>query len=150
MNRNLRFAALLAALICGGSAGAFAQQAATPYYANTGLITTAPKTTVARQSPVITSGFGTGAALVAGVNSAAFVFNVGTGGTATSGVITLGAGALHGWSCQATDITSVASFDDKVLPTSQTTITVQNYPAAGGALSAWNAGDQVEVICEGY
>jgi hypothetical protein len=149
MNRILAFVLGLAVASCS-AAPAFAQQAATPFYANTGTSFTAQKgLDYSRTAPVIVSGFGT-APTILGVNSTAFLLTIGSGGTATSGVISLGAPAPHGWACDATDATSLAAMDTKATSLSTTQITVTNFPAAGGAASAFNAGDQIAISCAGY
>lgn len=55
--------------------------------------------------PTISSGFGTGPSVTASNGTWTFRINVGTGGTASSGVIGLPA-ATTGWNCQVTDITT--------------------------------------------
>lgn len=101
-------------------------------------------------TPTISSGFGTGASVTAG-KAYAFRVNVGTGGTANSGVIALGTTATNGWNCHCTDITTQSStvFLCKQTASSTTTVTIGNFDAAGAA-AAWVASDIVAVTCTGF
>lgn len=101
-------------------------------------------------APTIASGFGTSPSVVANNGTAAFTINVGTGGTASAGVVTLPA-ATTGWDCkvspngapQAAAITYSA-------PTSTTSVTITNYTLATGAALAWAASTVLNVNCRGY
>ncbi len=120
---------------------------------NTTLIVTNPLLSIT--APTIASGFGTGATVNAtNVNgTASFLMNVGTGGTATTGALTMPAApagtVIHGWACQAQDVTTVSS---TVFTTKQagaqtaTTVTLGNYDTSGAA-AAWASGDFLEVSC---
>lgn len=99
-------------------------------------------------NPSVASGFGTGAAVSPRNGTAFFLIGVGTGGTASSGVVTMPA-ATSAWGCDAADITNSASFVEAVLPTSATSITITNYPRAGGAATPWTASDNLQVKCTG-
>jgi hypothetical protein len=90
-------------------------------------------------APTISSGFGTSPSIPASNSTAAFDVNVGTGGTASSGVIGLPA-AVTGWSCGCADVTTAAG--DYILQTASTTssCTVTNYSAAA-TTAAWTASD---------
>ena len=92
-----------------------------------------------RTAPTISSGFGTSPSVVASNGTAAFTINVGTGGTANSGVIALPT-ASTGWRVACDDVTTQSStvFLTKQTATSTTTATVGNFDAAGAA-AAWVA-----------
>lgn len=100
-------------------------------------------------APTISSGFGTSPSVTAG-GATAFRINVGTGGTANSGVIGLPA-ATNGWNCDCTDITtkSATVFLCKQTAGSTTSATVGNYDAAGAA-AAWAASDILAVKCRAF
>lgn len=97
--------------------------------------------------PTISSGFGTSPSVSANNGTWAFRINVGTGGTATSGVIGLPA-ATTGWNCKADDITTTnaTAFLTKQTASSTTTATLGNFDAAGVA-AAWAASDILAVQC---
>ena len=101
-------------------------------------------------TPTISSGFGTAPSVTAG-KAYAFRVNVGTGGTASSGVIALGTTATNGWNCTCTDVTtkSATVFLCKQTADTTTTATVTNYDAAGAA-AAWAASDILAVSCVGF
>jgi hypothetical protein len=100
--------------------------------------------------PTISSGFGTSPSVVASNGTLSFEVNVGTGGSATSGVIGLPT-ATTGWHCDATDITTASStvFLTKQTASSTTTATVGNFNTAGAA-AAWVASDKLRVSCFAY
>lgn len=101
-------------------------------------------------SPTISSGFGTSPSVVAGSVPLAFQINVGTGGSATSGVIGLPL-AKNGWVCTGSDITtkSATVFVLKQTASSTTTATVGNFNTSGTA-AAWVASDLLQVSCNPY
>lgn len=91
-------------------------------------------------TPTISSGFGTSPSVVAGngVNGpASFTVNVGTGGSATSGVLGL-ATAANGWNCFATDQSTNVVTRQTASTASTATLT---------AASAWTASDVLLVSC---
>ena len=94
---------------------------------------------VSATAPTISSGFGTSPSIAANNGTAAFTINVGTGGTANSGVIGLPA-ATTGWSVHCADVTtqSATVFLTKQTATTTTTATIGNFDAAGAA-AAWVA-----------
>lgn len=100
-------------------------------------------------APTIASGFGTSPTIAANNGAAAFSLNVGTGGSATTGVVTMPT-ATTGWACDAGDGTTPASFVEAVIPTSATSITIQNYSRSTGLAIAWTASDVLTVKCLGY
>ena len=101
-------------------------------------------------APVIASGFGSSPSVAVSNGTAAFTVNVGTGGIASAGVITMPA-ALTGWACkvspngapQAAAVTYSA-------PTSATSITLTNYTLTTGVALAWTASTVLSVQCTGY
>ena len=90
-------------------------------------------------APTISSGFGTSPSIVASNGTAAFTINVGTGGSASTGVIGLPA-ATTGWcvTCQNTSANTATVFITKQTAFTTTTATIGNYDAAGAA-AAWTA-----------
>lgn len=101
-------------------------------------------------APTISSGFGTSPSIANQNGTAAFTINVGTGGSATSGVIGLPT-ANTGWSCQPTDITTTSStvFMTKQTASSATSATIGNFNDTGTA-AAWTASDVLSVSCHAY
>ncbi len=101
-------------------------------------------------APAIASGFGTSPSIV-GISTGAFAVTVGTGGTASTGVLTFSSSASHGWSCQAADITttSAAVSTTKVTANSATSVTVGNFTDVS-ASGPWTAGDTLLFNCMGY
>lgn len=101
-------------------------------------------------APTIASGFGTTPTIPNANGTAAFTVNVGTGGTATSGVLTMPA-AADGWACSAIDSTTTSAtvFITKAVGTSTTSVTVSSYSDTGVA-SAWAASDILQVRCTAY
>jgi len=104
----------------------------------------------ASATPTISSGFGTSPSIPAPANgSCAFTVNVGSGGTASSGVIGLGPPfASTGWNCSCNDVTTQSATVDKCKQTGTTisSATIGNFNSAGAA-AAWVANDIVTVSC---
>lgn len=102
-------------------------------------------------TPTISSGFGTSPAVTGTGGTAGFQVNVGTGGTATSGVIAMGATAANGWACSTNDITTASTsvFLTKETASTTTTVTIGNFNTAGAA-TAWVASDKVAMSCWGF
>ena len=108
---------------------------------------------IATAHPNYSSGFGTSAGWSGGAGggtSFEFGFNVGTGGTASSGVISFPTAAPNGWYCTGRDVTHPASFVEDFASTSTTTVTVQNYSRTTGATGAWTSGDVLQISCLGF
>lgn len=99
-------------------------------------------------APTVASGFGTSPSIPKNNGTAAFTVNVGTGGSATSGVIGLPT-AANGWICLATDMTTPGANFTKQSASSTTSATFTNYNSAGSA-TAWAANDNLIVHCQGY
>ena len=98
--------------------------------------------------PTISSGFGTGASVLASNGTGAFAINVGTGGTASRGVIGLPA-ATTGWVCNAFDITSPTTgggYYVKQTGGTNTSAMLTGYDTTGREM-AWTASDILRVSC---
>ncbi len=91
-------------------------------------------------APTISSGFGTSASIIQQNGTQAFEINVGTGGTATSGVIGLPA-AVNGWSCQVSDMSTNIVTRETAFTVSSVTLT---------AASAWTASDKLLINCGAF
>lgn len=123
-------------------------------FATTGVTLSVPlkltNTVISTTAPTIGSGFGTSPTIVASNGTAAFQVNVGTGGTASSGVITMPA-AVNGWSCSAADVTTQSSsvFLTKQTASTTTSVTITNYNTAGAA-TAWVASDKINMMCMAF
>lgn len=101
-------------------------------------------------NPTISSGFGTDPTIVTANGTAAFTINVGTGGSASSGVIGFTT-ATTGWAVHCDDVTTKSStvFVTKQTAVSSTTATVGNFDAAGAA-QPWAASDILVCQAIGY
>lgn len=95
---------------------------------------------VRQLAPTIASGFGTSPAILSSNGTANFRVNVGTGGSATSGVITLPA-ATNGWNCQVVDFSTNIVTRETASSTTSVTVT---------AASAWSASDTLIFNCGAY
>lgn len=101
-------------------------------------------------APSIASGFGGSPSIVANNGTAAFTVNVGTGGAASSGVITMPT-ATTGWLCLVTPSGAPqAAAVTYSAPTSATSVTLTNYTLTTGIALAWTASLVLEVHCRGY
>jgi phage-related tail fiber protein len=109
-----------------------------------------PYSTESATAPVIASGFGATPSVVASNGTAVFTINVGTGGTASSGVLTMPAD-VTGWACtvQPNGAPQAAAAMYSA-PTSATSITITNYTATTALALAWPSGFVVSVQCRGY
>ena len=104
---------------------------------------------ISSTAPTIASGFGTSPSIVAN-NTAAFQVIVGSGGTASSGVITMPA-APNGWACSANDVTSPPSINEiKPTPVSTTSITLNNTNMTSGAPLAFVPGAKINFQCTAF
>jgi hypothetical protein len=99
-------------------------------------------------APTISSGFGTSPSVVANNGTLAFTINVGTGGTASSGVITL-PGASTGWVCFFSDQTTPGANLTKQTANTTTSVSVTNYNTSGTA-TAWSANDVLIAHCDAF
>jgi hypothetical protein len=99
-------------------------------------------------APTISSGFGTLPLIAANNGTLTFTINVGSGGTATSGVIGLPT-ATTGWYCSADDETNPGANFTKQSAHATTTATLTNYNSAGTP-TAWSASDILLVRCTAW
>lgn len=101
-------------------------------------------------APTISSAFGTGPSVTAGTVTS-FRVNVGTGGTATGGVIAMNYTAPTGWNCLVVDLTAaaanVADFTDREVSSTATTVTVRHQTSSTGAVLAYTASDILLLTC---
>lgn len=104
-------------------------------------------------SITISSGFGTSPVITSSNGTAAFAVNVGTGGTASDGVIGLPV-APNGWRLAVENITATAAnrADQRTVQTARTTTsaTVQNQTISTGAALAWTASDILLIAAFAY
>jgi hypothetical protein len=102
--------------------------------------------------PTVSSAFGTSPVITGTATSGSI--NVGTGGTATGGVLAMGATATNGWNCTVFNITALAAnrANQWTVQTasSTTTVTVQNQTISTGAALAWTASDVVRFNCTAF
>jgi hypothetical protein len=118
---------------------------------NFATILEANTTTILANStvPTVASGFGTSPTIPHGTSTAWFQVNVGTGGTASSGVLTLPA-ATNGWGCNAVEsAANIATLVTRVAPTSVTSVTLSSVSATTGLSTPWPASDVVTLTCTG-
>ena len=97
-------------------------------------------------APTIASGFGTSPSIVNSNGTASFAVNVGTGGTASSGVITLPAAATN-WNCVVANSLSGAGTLTEQTAHSSTSVTISNFTIATAVAVGWTAGYVVELNC---
>ena len=93
----------------------------------------------------IASGFGTSPSISAGYSTEGFVINVGTGGTAGDGVITMPLASV-GWNCKFNDPFQHTAESIQTGNTSSS-VTVTNYSFTTGAEVPWGSGDTLAVQC---
>jgi hypothetical protein len=106
----------------------------------------------ASTAPTISSGFGTSPTIANTNGTASFTINVGTGGTATSGVVGLPT-ATTGWTCWVNDLTAAAghvAYNTRQTASTTTTATLENQTTSTGAAVAWAASDILRVSCFAY
>lgn len=99
-------------------------------------------------APTVT-GFGTSPSVPNANGTCAFTIDVGTGGTASTGSVTLPA-ATTGWVLSCYDVTTPASFITSQTGGTTTTATVTNYSRTTGAAIAWTASDILRCSAHGY
>jgi pectate lyase-like protein len=103
-------------------------------------------------APTISSGFGTGASIASNNGTATFRLNVGTGGTASSGVIGLPT-ATNGWNCHfdyfAPGATAMQSRSVESGSTT-TSVTVTNHLVSSGGETAWAPRQVLTAMCSAY
>lgn len=104
---------------------------------------------ISTTAPTISSGFGTSPSVPNSNSTAVFTVNVGTGGTATAGVVAMPT-AVNGWACKVTDITTTDSFVTEQNAMTTTTVSVKNYSRTTGLAIAWTASDILQFQCKAY
>lgn len=92
-------------------------------------------------APTISSGFGTSPSIASGQNPCTFRVNVGTGGVATSGVISFTQAAPTGWNCTVQDATTNDATRQTAFSTTTATVT---------AAVAWTASDILIFHCDPF
>ena len=103
-------------------------------------------------APTIASGFGSTPSIAASNGTSAFTVNVGTGGSASSGVLTLPT-ASTGWNCVVNDLTAAAghvAYNTRQTASTTTSVTVENQTTSTGAAVAWAASDILRLSCFAY
>lgn len=103
-------------------------------------------------NPGISSGFGTGASVGNANGSLTFRVNVGTGGVASSGVISMPL-AVNGWNAVVQVLAPNSSQllqTTAITGTTNNTISLSNYTTATGALVAWPSGTILMVNAVAY
>lgn len=95
--------------------------------------------------PTIASGFGTSPSIAAR-STLVFKIVIGSGGTASTGVITM-LTANYGWVCTATNITNAATMSTVQTGSSTSSVTLTNYSRTTGTATPWNAGDVILISC---
>lgn len=109
------------------------------------------KLLIGAAAPTISSGFGTTPSVPNNNGPAAFTVNVGTGGTASTGVIAMGSTATTGWACMvAPNGAPQAAAVTYSAPTSTTTVTLTNYTLSTGVALAWTSGTVLQLECFAY
>lgn len=102
---------------------------------------------------LVASGFGTTPVVATGSTYAATKLTIGSGGVASSGVLTMPFPALHGWNCTVTNLTAAAAHTDRrtiQTATSTTTVTLESQINSTCAATAWGAADVLLIQCEPY
>ena len=111
---------------------------------------TSGKTLFLPTAPTILSGFGTSPSIVSSNGTATFKINVGTGGTASSGIVAMPA-STTGYNCTVTPAASPqAAAVMYSTATSATSITITNYTLATGVTLAWTASTIIAVHCVAF
>lgn len=103
-------------------------------------------------APTISSGFGASPSVASNNGTATFRVNIGTGGTATGGVVGLPT-ASNGWNCFVSELApnATALLSVTVVTASTTSsVTVQNDLLSTGAATAWQASQVLIFHCAAY
>ena len=104
---------------------------------------------ISATAPTISSGFGTSPSIPNANGTAAWTINVGTGGAASSGVLTMPT-ASTGWVVDCVDITNAASFVTVQTAGTTTSVTLTNYSRTTGLAIAWTASDILRCRATAY
>jgi len=98
-------------------------------------------------APTIALGFGAGASIVSSSGTAAFEINVGTGGAAINGSVTMPA-ALNDWICSvAYSLNDAATSTTKEYASTSTLLYFGDFTTSTGASVAWSSGTAFFVTC---
>lgn len=101
-------------------------------------------------APAIGSGFGTSPSVVANNGTAAFTVNVGSGGTANTGILKMPA-AKTGYACHvAPNATPQAATLTVATPLTVTSETLTSYVVSTATVTPWTASTVLQVTCFGY
>ena len=145
---NLTAVAVGQVLGSGGVATAPAWTA-TPQLTSLSLGGTA--VTFSGTAPSIASGFGTSPSIAG--TATAMRINVGTGGTASAGVITMPASTTV-WNCHVENLTGTlgnyANQRTVQISSTTTSVSIENQTISTGAVLAWTASDVVALLCGAY
>jgi len=104
---------------------------------------------ISTTSPTISSGFGTTPSISSPNGNATFRVNVGTGGTASAGVVAL-EGIGTGWNCTVEKIGFTTNTKTIQTASTATTVTVTNYTISTGAVAAWPASSILIFMCMAF
>ena len=104
------------------------------------------KLLISATAPTILSGFGTSPFIGSSNGSAAFVISIGTGGTASTGTVSLPA-AYSGWNCKAEATIFTANTTTITTGTTTTTLVLTNFTISTGAQAAWPEYTNLFVTC---
>lgn len=97
-------------------------------------------------TPTISSGFGSSPSISSSAGTLSFTVNVGTGASATSGVIGFPNACSHGYDCNCKDVTqatTATAITAQTTPFATNACTVVNKTMSTGALVAWGSGDSL-------
>ena len=97
-------------------------------------------------TPTVSSGFGSTPSVTASQGYLSFSINVGTGGSATSGVIALPT-APTGWSCAIADTGATPTGQTEQTGSTVSTATFTNYSRTTGLAVAWTASEIIKGGC---
>lgn len=95
------------------------------------------------------SGFGSSPSVPNNNGTCAFTVNVGTGGSASTGTVTLPT-ATTGWICHSENVTTPGTYITRQTGGTATTATLSNYALSTGIAIAWTASDVLRLSCFGY
>jgi hypothetical protein len=98
-------------------------------------------------APTISSGFGSTPSVTQNSGPSSFSVNVGTGGSATSGVVGLPP-ASHAWACSVADTGATPTGQtEQTTPAATNAATFTNYSRITGLAVAWTASEIIQASC---
>lgn len=146
----MRFAKYLKGLVMAavllGAVAIAVPQAATGFYNGIAFIKTG-HLVWSDTAPTVSSGFGTSPSINSSNGATTFRVDVGTGGSATSGVLAMPT-ATAGWNCIVADPT--ANKSTKQTAGGTTSVTVTGYEGSGTTATAWTASTLLKFHCAAY